>query len=874
MYPTLLIGIGRTGARGLKLIRKRLQLYDENKLPDGIRLLWIGSEYPVQCNYDEVNLLPSERLVIEPDFDNVEQMDKLDGNIDFDWWYKSQNFDHTSRSDARMGYFWVSQLIQAQQFNGWLKQVQRDLVFPPHNGYRVFILCSLSDYDAPILFDLSYEIRARHQASIKLIVPFFCLGMVDVVETTINYKAFSRELDRLMLNKPKLIDQGERTSSIVTRAIFDSMQFFENENHLSKIVDQILVLLDEDLSNAVNNRLASRANINELNYSLMESFSLFTPVSEMKSYCMARLIKEGLFSRDENLYPYGMIPIQGNGKMFVFQPMTKDAKEYVTDFFVGDYGEYNAYWQAILKLIRDRTLHTQNISSPEVKQFAYYFRKRLNKFFNTYFNDPSLHGYENSFTWAENVVNRITDLFNDPSVSFNLQKKFGKSVLVNHFFSNQSIVNNILNEVRSVLSGWRNAIQSQTVYLVIENFEQSVNRLEQATNSEPGRQCIFTKNEVLETVDKIFSHTILADQGNHMRKLFLENSSWSWSDLSGNISLQWKISEKSFSFNQSELMIQEWQQLSKKWIDHFPLNLSIDNQIMKKDQKSRFNLFDRVYPEKYLDYINSAGIEESLYIIGYDPERGYLNKLIDQSFGNLFPQKIIFSQDPEKISLINFKSKLPYRGIKRISNSVRIKDSINDHIFSEEQNACLIERQIKQKFNSIRLIPGNETDQYLIEPHEFSSDFVRFLSSFPAFELVMDLILYQYIYFKTNNDGSKNWYVEVPNSIIQAFQLYSGPFQAMENDLENAIEQFLLILPYETSNNAHPLFRLNFANTIQTLRNDMRQCNNFMDDDQKKFNWTCIEKWRRSNAKFEKDLAVYQTYLMYKLQEREGNEYV
>jgi uncharacterized protein YegL len=326
--PTLIIGVGNTGAWVLTHIKKNLADRCEGRMPDGVRLISIDIMKPNVGDpvaVGDVSLAGEEQLHLTPDFDEIRRsLSREDPPHHLRWWHDTGGPSTEGRASSRMALFWdVLALSGESRLRHALHDALGALGAP-----RVFIVASLGDdMGGAMSWDLAYLLRWIQKdrgKDLRRMVFWLALPAEgEVAEArVVRARRFAamRELARLTFQEDQPYDFGAGLSGVNRGSPVDQCVIFEAEAEdeavrledaplqhglLVAMADALGTVLDTDVYGPFERELTRSSREatlkqRETGQCLVTSLGCFAhklPVEDIRRTAEARFLLDLLFGR-------------------------------------------------------------------------------------------------------------------------------------------------------------------------------------------------------------------------------------------------------------------------------------------------------------------------------------------------------------------------------------------------------------------------------------------------------------------------------------------------------------------------------------------------------------------------------------------------
>jgi len=317
--PTLILGLGPTGHLALQEIRKNLLDVGQGQMPRGLKLLWIGMD-PV--NDGEDCLPDTERHLIQPQYNDIVMHDLGPGSNTFDWWQHTLGQGADSRAHHRMAFFWDILFEHKNRLHNVLSYVQSGFQQDGVNDFQVFIVSAPGEADSAMLIDLTTWIHRSIPDRASRFIPWLIMSQIgadESAETRANRYAALREISRYMLNRNQLVETGDGGYAMEDDFLFDGVMIFDEEpGHpgdikatVAALADQMVGLLGKRMSTDFFNDLVAQMGMhdaaqNEALFISSYGHTFYWPIEPVRRVCEAQMVRDLLFSEGNADLPPGM----------------------------------------------------------------------------------------------------------------------------------------------------------------------------------------------------------------------------------------------------------------------------------------------------------------------------------------------------------------------------------------------------------------------------------------------------------------------------------------------------------------------------------------------------------------------------------------
>jgi len=850
-YPTLIIGLGRTGAKALSLIRKAITSSRSGSLPKQIRLLWIGTQ--------SVTDLPSndDRIVVTPNYDDIERNfnRQVSQKEQFSWWQRGQNLSHGGRLNARMAFYWEESFLD-RHFEKTFIRLCGELPQPPGNKFQVFWVASLAEVDVALLLDLANLLKRLQGERINASIPWLTMESLESEVETKNPRnlnemriAALREIHRSVCGREQLFQKSDGEMCESKPFLFNAVFLMDDQYALESLADQFSLLVENsitpDFHKSLNNIQQSGPG---LLISTSGSFTCSWPLETIRMACRLRVVQNMLFASDE------VDPKKINWKEEA-QYFFRDSSECLSD--------YQKPFQVLIDSSAGLHLTPRSFPGNIVAGFEWRLQLYLNRVAPERWYRLGMRGQKNYLRWCKSFLDGLANLLRDSMHSFRLKSRSGTSLSTDVIRILQREVPNFEKSVQKYKSQLEHWIQ------ILTDLEKEYHQRYY--------DLLFERRKVIKgnpyhralSMDGSLSYPPEQDEKS------LSNSVSSFMELPLNTERQTQLEQRlGWVWNRNDqgaidlfcyilprdLLSQEWRQAlcSLRDRDRIPGLLDdissyyseyygTDNNILEKIQSQVLQslLQDKFDAQSTLNTQQMlTTTRRSLRILAASDENE-LNRAKRQIL--LRPEeKVLRISDPTKIAFLNIEHNLPLdMSVKWDTASQDYYPNPDFHIYPQEQHAAWFESQLKS--------PPN---------WQFGPRFVGLMFNKKAFEVAMDCIYCGWIRESMGEDGH-DWYIVPPKGVHSSIPLFQFN-QYHPSDLESALYSFLVYIPTRNQIGGHDLSSYNgaFSVTINCLQRGLidPKCHMKLDED--------IGDWRKSGNKFLEDLAVFQQHLIQKRNSR------
>lgn len=811
---------GYTTLAGLKK-----QILNDNchQLPDSLQFLWIGYPEHAKAHPGLAELEEHEQILLEPQFEQASQV--IGQNYDrysyLAWWTASRRNNRLSRANGRFSLFWMLYFEnQAQRLSDALKHVNIKLGSCVDARYRVFFVTNLFEPISSILIDLAHLVRqALPPQKIKFLIPILLVnsdGENVPREQKAGVIAAMRELERFMSGREQLLTPGNFGRSTITKPfLFDHLLAFDKANAQMHIADLLFGLLQQEIADKFDEALIKSPGTDVSEQFLFSNISVFTyyfPLAEIRRVCAARLLQDELFSVPQNRIESrtaGQFPLASfsAGRQDDFISLAKS-------FLRDDRHQFesSAFPLDVLAQIHDRQSPTFPVQAMDFPNLTEMLQTRLAVYLNqvmyTGRSQPSARRPYGTLGWALEFLKALRKITIESRLFLERQR-------ANPFANNLA---SQLDNLRTVADLWMREIERWQK--AIDQIRLRVNQhlLDEQSSLQRSAENTFVHQVPLPKANggtgsgdlsqSYYQSFIEQPAGVNARAAIRNRTGWFWKvhhdpektclnwlvfgpaeDLEN-----WTSALHSYIPDELENAFFRLIALAEFYTRQIGQDKSVidllretpSSQIVQPFKTPRFLLetLPVPAPSRATDYY-LAGPDQNQII-----EWAARNRLVELS------QRTIQIDDPTRLLHLVVDRNLPKQSLKFMADyqPLYYRDP-GLHIFLEEQNAALIEREYGLM----------ET----LHPR-----LVRLMGNLDEFRLTLRLVLYGWVHEEF--DGlHRTWVIHVPGRMPIPLEDDAFP---KPNSLESALALFLIFIPNVSLNSAHPIFKGNYSGTLQLLQ--------------------------------------------------------
>jgi len=332
--PTLIIGVGEAGRWVLTYIKKEFYDRFRGAFPEEVRLLLVDlktSEHqPKEVILGEVSLDDSEVVILEPDFEDVDEaLEERGEELEHLRWWRGNRADDYGRAGGRMAIFYDLRngTTESKLWNKLTDRLESLLGKEP----SIFVVSSLSHpLESGMVLDLAQLVRiVAKPHSLRSVIAFLALQNSFIADDTIdqsemyqNTFAALRELQRLTFKKAHFFEYNPNfrelivftSSTPVDRCfLFDGLgeamnllEIKSKEGVLAAMADCLITIIDPgvgdrfwELLRRNGPRLGEvQSRTGECIIGSMGSFVYWLPVEDLRRAVEHRLLLELFFGKD------------------------------------------------------------------------------------------------------------------------------------------------------------------------------------------------------------------------------------------------------------------------------------------------------------------------------------------------------------------------------------------------------------------------------------------------------------------------------------------------------------------------------------------------------------------------------------------------
>ena len=824
--PTLFIGIGRAGYAVLANLKKQILEDTQNRMPESLQLLWMG--YPEHAGVDSelAELEEHEQILLEPRFEQAAQV--VSQNPEFyrylAWWTPNHRNNRRSRGNGRFSLFWMLYFEnQAQRLYDALRHANIKLGGNSEARYRVFFVTNLFEPVSAVLIDLANLVRqALPPQKIKFLIPILLLNNDNETvsgEQKAGVIAVVRELERFNSGREQLLTAGGGSPSVITRPfLFDHLMAFDKQDVQVHAADLLIALLKNEIADKFDETLVTRSGMETTGQLLFSNASIFTyyfPIAEIRRVCAARLLQDELFSGSRNSSEPeapGQFP-----RATVGPSRQDDFLSLAKSFLRDDRQQFSApaFPLELLAQAHDRkwnvtlsqTLGSSNLTEMFQTRLAAY----LNKMMYAERSRPLAMRPYGTLGWAIEFLKSLRKIINEAGLFLDQQRA-------------NSIARELRNQIphlRTLLDTWMREIErwqkaiDQIRLRVNQNVLNEQARLQKSSHDTIVRKIPFSKTNggvgSRDLAQLYYQKFMDQPSGINARTAIRTRTGWFWKTHSNpeKTRLHWLV------FGPAD-NLENWTSALHSYLPD-----ELENAFFRLRALAEFYTRQIGQDETIIDLLRETPSSQVVqpfktphflletlpvpapsratdyYLAG--PNRTQMvewvarNRLVELS------QRTIQIDDPTRFLHLVIDRNLPKQSLRILAEyQAQYYRDPGLHVFPEEQGAVQLEREY------------GLTE--ILHPR-----LVRLMGDLDAFKLAIKLVLYGWV--REEFDGlHRAWVIEGPG--------FSSPISLDDdnfprpNSLESALAMFLLYIPNNSLNSAHPLFKGEgrHASTMRSIR--------------------------------------------------------
>lgn len=916
-YPTLIVALGKTGSFAAQLLRKGLLDRGEGQYPNGIRLLWLGrDDEHAPTPFNGVPLSPDEQRPMDPKFPHVHQAIEREPKKfeHLDWWLPS--FDEKTRAAGRMSLFWEFEFDRDHRI---LKDIQgaaarlSDQTRGEHKVQLLFI-GSLSEDICAALPDIAHLVRNQPGDKIGAILGLLLLPGIDtqnneMEELAERRAAAFRELSRFVSGKEQLIRHMDSNQHLSYNFLFDSIFLYDDQDDAAKglrghpeqvldaMVDQLLNLLEPSVANvfwknhtasASHNLTSNEGDRNTL-VGMKKNLTYWWPVEDIRRVCEARLVHDVLLRQESGLM---IDPEDAKGAAIDFLRGTREQSGSLsgTDFEFGLLADVvedtwpiieppeplkqppvnlldGFRWEILRYLNKMADLNAEGGTSPLYGQLAYAsaFLDALTQVLEEaaeelpyYENEPGSGHVAKTLriempdlraivqTAQGQVKSWQNDLFQtNPLHKSNADSLFGAKTTAlggREGTTLASVVRarylQIRDQFRALFEGYKPYVFKRLVMLPPDDDPAD---LTSSYYQESMVKSVENQRSALDEMQRRFGWYWDQDQNGNIRLRF----SFLGSDVTQS-SHAWKQYAYTFEYF-DEALIKEIYRYARILSRKIRTRGSIDSILKNVHQVSQDSDLRNV-PDA-VGYGKGTGQSLVLrqYLSGPDAQRltTWKNELNDERI-----EIIPVTEDPSRVSYSEVHLNLNAKQINTLQLDFEQRYKLDPalHAFLAEQYAVQIERKMKRLTTQL-----------------FSPRFVRLMAVPELFELALRCYMFGWLREARNDYDENKWFIIYPDGEnLKRIPLFAKDVVEPKN-IEDALQDCILTIPYQSRDDAHPLHNRNVSKTISLLEQAMadfrskpREFKKTLEDRKEQL----ANKVSEARDSFQHDLAEYALWLL------------
>jgi hypothetical protein len=824
--PTLLIGIGRAGYAVLANLKKQVLDDTQGRMPESLQLLWMG--YPEHAGVDSgmAELEEQEQILLEPQFEQAARVVSQNPELYryLVWWTPDHRNNRRSRGNGRFSLFWMLYFEnQAQRLYDALRHANIKLGGNSEARYRVFFVTNLFEPVSAVLIDLANLVRqVLPPQKIKFLIPILLLNNDNETvsgEQKAGINAVLRELERFNSGREQLLIAGGFSQSVITKPfLFDHLMAFDKPNVQVHAADLLIALLKNEIADRFDETLVTRSGMEATGQFLFSNASIYTyyfPIAEIRRACAARLLQDELFSGSRN----GSEPdVPGQFPRATMGPSRQDDFLSLAKSFLRDDRQQFGSSAFPLDLLAQAHDRKWNVTLSQIPGFS-----NLTGMFQT-----RLAAYLNQVMYAE----RSRPLAMRPYGTLGWALEFLKSLrkIINEagLFLDQQRVNLIARELRNQLPHLRTLLD--TWMREIERWQKAIDQIRLRVNQNLlSEQTSLQKSAHDTVVRKIpFPKTNDGVGGGDLAQLYYQKFMDQPNGINARNAIRtrtgwfWKIHSNPEKTRLHWLVFGPADNL-ENWTSalHSYLPDELENAFFRLRALAEFYTRQIGQDETVIDLLREMPSSQVVqpfktphflletlpvpapsratdyYLAG--PNKTQIidwvarNRLVELS------QRTIQIDDPARFLHLVIDRNLPKQSLRILADSQpQYYRDPGLHVFAEEQGAVQLEREY------------GLTE--ILHPR-----LVRLMGDLDAFKLAIRLVLFGWVHEEF--DGlHKAWVIDGPG-LLSPIPLDDDNFPR-PNSLESALAMFLLFIPNNSLNSAHPLFKGEgrYAGTMKSLK--------------------------------------------------------
>lgn len=862
--PTLILGLGPTGRLALREIRKNLLDVGQGQLPKGLKLLWIGRDIAAK---DEI-LDSSELHSLKPKFSNIELHDLGPESSSFAWWEHAFGQSEDSRIHSRMAFYWDILFEHQNRLRNILSSIQTGFQSDGISDFQVYIIGAPGESDCVMLPDLAAWIQRLLPGQATRFVPWLLLSQADATEnenpSAARY-ATMRELSRYMVGRNQLVETGEGLFALDDNYLFDGVMLFDEmasrpgniQSVLESIADQMIGLLGQKMNVGFNNDLVAQMGMREDRQdqplfitSLGHTF--YWPIEPIRRVCEARLISDVLFSDGHNDVAQGifasMIFTEEQRVLIALDFLRHIEDDLKSDSFpfreLADAADPASGWQP------GATFH---VPSNLNDGFSWKLMLALNREMND-LGSYKLHGRSGSLARAEALISGLGIVFQRARNALPVAGVPGKEQLSSELLLSLDAFENILNIFNKQIVAWTNlrtiseegtkkyrwlspdqGHSSSSLKERLDQLEQSCSlTFKEVLNPSMGRTIVLpvelaneisVKPDYAKIINYYYSRLIRSKNEITPIDRLASRIGWVW-DMDDNNHPYLRLHilpadydpEKSswsmtrFTSEASDNLFTALMALAPRFSELLLTNTDITNLLNNRQEEFLQPLRS---PESLLSYQtsnNQAYFKRSAFIAAPNSKvvGEWLGRLADTQF------HLVSTDSSSRITALWFVYKVPFNSVNNIqSDRISYQPLPSLHAHLAEQEASRLDNELR-----------NNGREELISPVT-----ARLLSYPGLFGWATVSYLYGWLRRERDEWDRECWRVCLPDGLI--IPLEDEAVGTRPTSLESALENFCLIIPLKSNNNAHALHPNRLRTTLSRFQEnlDAERCRPFAERD-------------------------------------------
>lgn len=912
-YPTLVIGLGRTGYYVMQLLKKALLDRGEGLLPKNVKLIWVGfHDDMVDIPVNGVGLSTQEMRFVDPKFSDIRERIIRDAGTykHLDWW--RNEFPEDSRAAGRMSLFWELEFDRDRRILDDIREAANQLAsqFTVDSKVQMFTVGSLSENISASLPDFAHLSREYTGSNIGQVLAFLMIpginGDQKLQESDVAARraASFRELSRFISGRQQVVRhtsvQEELTHHFLFESIFlydgrdeKSPQSFDHPEYvIDAITDQIMILLERQVASTFwqnQNHDAGPSRIGDARdkyvlVGMIKSFSYWWPVEDIRHVCETRVMKdvflapphdseltdeeareialEFLVWRDDELeqlyYPFYLIErAVENTWPETLPPRPLDyLPANVVDGF---------RWKLLLYLNALVDVNkTDETVSPILGQLTYV--KRF------------LDGLEIVLDDAEDMLpffekepgnGHVADALRRLVPRFKDIVQEGKNQLIDwdtqFFLPDKSHIADWIDEESPLDPGSQLPMVGNIVRMyeqARQNFQDTVEYCKESIYKRP----VFKEPEqgAPDLADYYYQQHILQSPPNTLNGFenLGQRVGWYWDmDKRGQIRFRIMFLEGDFEEGTDgwKRHLRSYNQLDEPWLD----KVHEFTRLLTRPIREKNSLSEHLSSIRQ-DIPRNSDLREEQMPYTVDYERG----------APVFFEPRLYLSGPQTDIMSRWKEELNDPRISILPGTLDpsrlLYWEVHQNLPADNVKLLREDRELHYyQDSSLHAFPA---EQYACEIERkigmrggdmFGSRFVRLMTNPRAFEAAMLAYLYGWIRLVRDESDEVKWYVVYGDN--KRIPLFTENLEE-PREIEDALQDFIITIPQKTNDDAHPLYTRNFRQTLNDLfgsvEDERQKPMGERSDYLNSYSKSLVEKLDDLDTPFERDFNRYLQWLI------------